>query len=59
MLKTDNLEEAADHMLRAALEGGGKDNISLVLLQDDTGYPDEENEKESEGNTASEEVLPH
>lgn len=59
MLKTENLEEAADHMLRAALEGGGKDNISLVLLQDDTGYPDEENEKESKGNTASEEVLPH
>ena len=59
LLKTENLEEAADHMLRAALEGGGKDNISLVLLQDDTEYPDEENEKESDSSTASEEVKPH
>lgn len=56
MMKTDNLEEAADYMLRAALEGGGKDNISLVLLQDDTGYPDEEPQKESDGGVTSEEV---
>ena len=31
-----NLEEAAEELLQAALRGGGKDNISLVLIQDDT-----------------------
>ena len=36
LMMTGNLEEAADKMLKAALEGGGKDNISLVLLQDNT-----------------------
>lgn len=59
MMKTENLEEAAEHMLRAALEGGGKDNISLVLLQDDTAYPEEDTKKESDGGTASEEVKTH
>ena len=59
MMKTDNLEKAADHMLQAALEGGGKDNISLVLLQDDTVFPDEAPRKESAEGAASEEVTAH
>ena len=36
---SDNPEEAADRLMQAALEGGGKDNISLVLLQDETDSP--------------------
>ena len=32
---TENLENAVDSLLQAALENGGKDNISLVLLQDE------------------------
>ena len=36
LMKTEDLDEAADKMLQAALNGGGKDNISLILLQDDT-----------------------
>lgn len=39
LMTTDNLEDAADSMLKAALEAGGKDNISLVLLQDNTLFP--------------------
>lgn len=34
---TDDLEEAADKLLAAALENGGKDNITFVLMQDDRG----------------------
>lgn len=30
-------EEAADHLLQMALTGGGKDNISLILMTDETG----------------------
>lgn len=33
---TDNLEDAAEKLMQAALENGGKDNISLILIQDDT-----------------------
>ena len=51
MLSTEDLEEAADRLLQAALEGGGKDNISLVLLQDDAETPEEEPEKTEENNT--------
>ena len=58
LIKTGNLEETAEHMLRAALEGGGKDNISLVLLQDETVFPEETPENENDGGTASEEVKP-
>ena len=35
----DDLEEAAESLLQAALENGGRDNISLVLLRDDTVFP--------------------
>jgi protein phosphatase len=58
LIKTGNLEETAEHMLRAALEAGGKDNISLVLLQDETVFPEETPENENDGGTASEEVKP-
>ena len=62
MMAVENLEEAADRMLRAALEAGGRDNISLVLLQDNTAFEDEEADNgnaglDSEGG-ASEEVTP-
>ncbi len=43
MMLTEDLEKAADEMLQAALQGGGKDNISLVLLQDNTVF-DTDNE---------------
>ena len=59
MMKTEDLEEAADHMLQAALDGGGKDNISLVLLQDSTTFQDENTERESGCGETSEEVKPH
>ena len=36
MTAAEDLEEAADQLLQAALNAGGKDNISLVLLQDET-----------------------
>jgi len=32
-VKTMPLEEAAEHLLQAALKNGGKDNVSLVLLK--------------------------
>ena len=35
MCAVDSLEDAANQLLEAALNNGGKDNISLVLLQDD------------------------
>ena len=35
MMGQSNLEEAANQMLETALEHGGRDNISLVLLEDD------------------------
>ena len=37
LLQLENPEEAADRLLQAALDGGGRDNISLVILQDDEG----------------------
>ena len=36
LMMTNDLEKAADELLQAALQGGGKDNITLILLQDDT-----------------------
>ena len=66
LLSTEDIEEAADRLLEAALEGGGKDNISLVILQDDAETPAEEKaeseeEKETEApaeGEAPEEVTP-
>lgn len=34
IIKNNKLEKAADKLITAALDGGGRDNISLVLLQD-------------------------
>ncbi len=59
LMMTENLEEAAEKMMHAALEGGGKDNISLVLIQDDTVFDDEKTgEEEKDDGKASEEVNP-
>lgn len=38
---TEDLEKTADELLQAAMQGGGKDNITLILLQDDTGSHEE------------------
>ncbi len=64
----EDLEKAADRLLQAALGNGGKDNISLVLIQDETEReftdtePEEQDaaittEQSAEGET-SEEVNP-
>lgn len=68
LMAEEDLEKAADNLLQAALSGGGKDNISLVLIQDDTEreYPDEEPDAEDQAETGenepdgetSEEVKP-
>ena len=42
MLQKENLEEAANELLDAALNNGGRDNISLVLLEDQEGPAGEE-----------------
>ena len=68
LMAEDSIEDAAEDLLQAALRCGGKDNISLVIVQDDTeGIASEENqeenckeatqENETEGET-SEEVTP-
>jgi len=41
--QTEDLETAADRLLQAALEGGGKDNISLIMMADE-----KENETEAD-----------
>ena len=56
LMEEENLEFAADRLLQAALEGGGKDNVSIVLLQDNTVFPAEEND--GADGQASEEVNP-
>ena len=62
LMTVENLQEAADRMLQAALDGGGRDNISLVLIQDNTAVEAAAEETETvpapaEGET-SEEVTP-
>ena len=37
LASSENLEEAADRLMQTALDNGGKDNISLVLLADEAG----------------------
>ncbi len=57
MIQADSLEEAANRMMEAALEGGGKDNISLVLLQDLSGPQEEKAEPETDAEPAEEASL--
>lgn len=47
MAFTPNPEEAADRLLQTALDNGGRDNISLVIMTDITGpaHSDESAEK--------------
>ena len=47
-MNIENLEEAADKLLQAALLNGGKDNISLILLDDVSGLctPEEKDAKD-------------
>ncbi len=40
MMQTENIEEAANEMLETALDNGGRDNISIVILQDTDGPAD-------------------
>ena len=59
LMMTENMEEAADRMLQAALEGGGKDNISLILIQDNTVFDQDKKDMETAADgEASEEVEP-
>ena len=37
LLSMQNLDEAADQMIREALDAGGRDNITLILAEDQTG----------------------
>ena len=57
LMSAQSLEEAADAMLRAALEGGGKDNISIVLLQDESAEAGGSGNGNTDGKTP-EEVNP-
>ena len=59
MMLTEDLEKAADEMLQAALQGGGKDNITLVLLQDNTSFDTtEETNGDSQESTVSDQEKP-
>ena len=37
LVSLENPEEAADRLMQTALDNGGKDNISLILMTDETG----------------------
>ena len=56
----ENAEEAADRLLQAALENGGRDNISFILMSDETGAPcsgiPEEENAEPDEETGQEEA---
>ena len=47
----ENPEEAADRLLQAALDGGGRDNISLVILDDAVGAAEKAEETQEAGET--------
>ena len=44
LVSMENQEEAADRLLQTALDNGGKDNISLILMTDETGtaFPEDD-----------------
>ena len=48
----ENTEDAADALLQAALEGGGKDNITFILMTDETGPAAPETEEADSCGTA-------
>ena len=54
LMSAEGMEETADAMLRAALEGGGKDNISIVLLQDESAETDGSGNGNTDGKTSGE-----
>lgn len=45
LAQAEDMDQAADALLQKALDNGGKDNISLVLIQDEGEYESEEEEK--------------
>ena len=52
---TENAEEAADRLMQTALDNGGKDNITLLLLTDETGGNNaEETQPASQANKCGE-----
>ena len=48
LASAENQEEAADRLLQTALDNGGKDNISLILLTDEKGAAHAESSMASE-----------
>ena len=50
--QTEDLETAADRLLQAALEGGGKDNISLIMMADEKGNETEADSDETKAGEA-------
>ena len=56
LASSENPEEAADRLMQTALDNGGKDNISLILLTDIDGAADACEEKPSSRNSSDEEA---